>query len=619
MGFIGSDFVLNSTTTGNQEFSSQAVLADGRILVVWDSFESDAPNQDSFPIAIRGRILNSDGSISSPDFIVNTTTAGSQHGASVTALPDGNALVTWQSSIPHTTESNILGHILHSDGTSDGADFVVNAINGMNEGGAGVVTLVDGNVFASWSVTYPSDPDAPYGNPNPNDLFVRILNENGVGQTADLPLNGAQDSLQDSQTVTPLHNGGAFVAWQSFDKGVGAFEIHGRFMNADGTPHTPDFQINADNPLSGNMEPSAATLTDGRVIVTWATNKDIHTGVEGHILNADGTVSGPDFAVFSTTGGAVEPHVTALPDGRALVLWSDFEVATGNNIYARIVNADGTMTDGAFVVNSDMNKEMNDQHPNASVLANGDVLITWTTLNQPVGDEDIHGRILALSHVLNGTPGDDVLNGTTADDVIHGGDGNDIISGGNGNDTLYGDSGHNLIWGNHGNDMFVGGAGTDSFAGGAGIDTVSYIASSSAVHVDLALGTGGSGDAAGDTYDSIENATGSSFNDIIVGNSADNHLQGGDGRDIIFGREGNDTLDGGGGPDALTGGKGNDMLNGGDMPDQLWGNAGNDTLHGGAGSDSLSGGSGIDTADYSDSGISCDRQSCNRYRPRRRC
>ena len=94
---------------------------------------------------------------------------------------------------------------------------------------------------------------------------------------------------------------------------------------------------------------------------------------------------------------------------------------------------------------------------------------------------------------------------------------------------------------------------------------------------------------------------GSSFRDILVGNSAGNHLDGGDGRDIIFGREGNDTLDGGNGVDALTGGKGNDVLHGGNGDDQIWGNAGNDTLHGGVGADTLAGGAGKDTADYNNS------------------
>ena len=65
-------------------------------------------------------------------------------------------------------------------------DFVVSAATGMQEGGVALTTLADGNVFASWSVTYPEDPDAPYGNPNPNDLFGRVLNDNGVPLTGGL-------------------------------------------------------------------------------------------------------------------------------------------------------------------------------------------------------------------------------------------------------------------------------------------------------------------------------------------------------------------------------------------------------------------------------------------------
>ena len=49
----------------------------------------------------------------------------------------------------------------------------------------------------------------------------------------------------------------------------------------------------------------------------------------------------------------------------------------------------------------------------------------------------------------------------------------------------------------------------------------------------------------------IENATGGSGNDIIIGNDADNILIGGDGDDIIYGGRGQDTL---------TGGKGHDIF-----------------------------------------------------------
>ena len=47
----------------------------------------------------------------------------------------------------------------------------------------------------------------------------------------------------------------------------------------------------------------------------------------------------------------------------------------------------------------------------------------------------------------------------------------------------------------------------------------------------------------------IENATGSSYDDILAGNSLHNLLQGGDGNDLLCGRGGNDVLDGGAGTD----------------------------------------------------------------------
>jgi Ca2+-binding RTX toxin-like protein len=61
----------------------------------------------------------------------------------------------------------------------------------------------------------------------------------------------------------------------------------------------------------------------------------------------------------------------------------------------------------------------------------------------------------------------------------------------------------------------------------------------------------------------IENATGGSGDDILIGNAADNVLTGNAGDDHLLGREGNDRLHGGAGDDVLNGGAGNDTLFGG--------------------------------------------------------
>jgi VCBS repeat-containing protein len=101
-----------------------------------------------------------------------------------------------------------------------------------------------------------------------------------------------------------------------------------------------------------------------------------------------------------------------------------------------------------------------------------------------------------------------------------------------------------------GDDLFVGGGFGDRFDGGSGgTDTVSYDNALEGVRVNLSHPPVNTGDAAGDTYTSIENLIGSDFNDSLVGNSSDNVLSGGLGDDSFGGAGGVDTMIGGAGND----------------------------------------------------------------------
>jgi Ca2+-binding RTX toxin-like protein len=113
-------------------------------------------------------------------------------------------------------------------------------------------------------------------------------------------------------------------------------------------------------------------------------------------------------------------------------------------------------------------------------------------------------------------------------------------------DTLRGDSHANYLFGNGGNDTLEGRGGADTLDGGLNTDTASYEHSGAAVNVRLADPLTGAasqasgGDAEGDVLISIENLTGSAFNDTLTGNSAGNVIDGGDGADTMAGRAGND-------------------------------------------------------------------------------
>lgn len=162
---------------------------------------------------------------------------------------------------------------------------------------------------------------------------------------------------------------------------------------------------------------------------------------------------------------------------------------------------------------------------------------------------DAAGDSYSGINYLVGSTGDDTLSGNTVANEINGLDGDDLIQGREGNDTLYGDNG---------DDTLEGGEGADELSGGRGINTASYANATAGVFASLTNSGGNTGEAAGDTYNQIQNLLGSDFNDTLEGDSQANMLAGGSGNDSLIGQNEDDILQGGAGSDTLVGGSGFD-------------------------------------------------------------
>jgi Ca2+-binding RTX toxin-like protein len=168
------------------------------------------------------------------------------------------------------------------------------------------------------------------------------------------------------------------------------------------------------------------------------------------------------------------------------------------------------------------------------------------------------------------------VNGSSGSDGLYGNDRSNVLRGLDGSDVLYGFGGPDTLDGGYGDDFLRSGSGADRLIGGEGRDTADYWLSPVGVEIWLETGVGYYGDAAGDTFDGVEDLIGSPFDDDLWGDEADNHFSGESGQDILKGFDGADRLDAGHGPDTLVGGTGHDQLLGGKDIDTMEGGADGD-------------------------------------------
>src|SRR6266436_6939689 len=91
---VGSEILVNTTTTDNQLQPTVATFSDGRFVVAWT--DNSQTGGDTSETAIRAQIFNPDGTTSGSELLVNTTTIRGQLTPTITTLADGRFVVAWE-------------------------------------------------------------------------------------------------------------------------------------------------------------------------------------------------------------------------------------------------------------------------------------------------------------------------------------------------------------------------------------------------------------------------------------------------------------------------------------------------------------------------------------------
>jgi Ca2+-binding RTX toxin-like protein len=554
---------ISETTAGTRRDPAVAVLSSGATVTVWTDEDGDGSGW-----GIKARLVDADGVPLHDPFTVNTTTAGRQGHAAVTALADGGFVVTWIDAVPYlgSLDFDIRAQVFAADGSPAGSELLIGSGRSDTpvQAEPAVTALAGGGFAIAWIGSDPLLPGLPlvegrlYGAPGTPD---------GTAWSLDRTVADDGHLFDFDVSLSATADGGFWVGWlrSARDEGfevqqAGAFAQH--FL-ADGSANGAVVTIAADVPGSGNGfagpvfdSLAIAAAADGGFVAAW--RADMSSGGDAFTVSARGFDAGGTALADASLLGAHDAFPA--PEAVDIDLLADGSAVVSIEGTAWQVDAAGAALGDSFAIAPGLAFG-----GSADVTAAGDsLMIAWagddavqlaTLVPAPPEPAEVQPftlgantaplvrdiRLAATSGV-----GFDLLTllelSASDPDVTEEGD----------PDPLFFDS----VGIASGGDVLLGPTALE-VSGSPGTMTFDFTIADLAGDTGTALATVDLLDAtSGD--DVLIVAEGTELS-IIEAGDGDDALTGAEGTDYLFGGAGNDRLEGGAGFDVLTGGDGDDV------------------------------------------------------------
>ena len=391
---VGSEFQVNTYTTSFQRRPSVAMDADGDFVVVYSSIGSNGTDTG---YSVQGQRYNADGTTAGSEFQVNTRTTGTQRQPVVAMDADGDFVVIWQSNGSSGNDNSsysIQGQRYNADGTTADTEFQVNTYTTNGQFDPAVAMDADGDFVVIWHSSGSSGTDT-----DSNSVQGQRYNAAGVAQGSEFQVNTYTTGSQNRVAVAMDADGDFLVSWTSQGSSgtdIGTdFSVLAQRYNASGVAQGSEFQVNTYT--TGNQFASSVVMhADGDFIVVWGSNGSSGTdtiggSVQGQRYNADGTTNGSEFQINTyTTGGQNDPFIAMEADGDFVVVWesggSGDTDTDSNSVQGQRYNADGTTNGSQFEVNTYTTNSQGD--PRVAMDADGDFAVVWLSRGSSGTDND---------------------------------------------------------------------------------------------------------------------------------------------------------------------------------------------------------------------------------------
>jgi len=478
----GTEFQVNTETSGNQDIASVAPLSGGGFVIVWVS-----NGQDGGGLGIYGQRYDDSGNTAGSEFRINTQTSDNQGYPCIEALTGGGFVVAWYSDNQDGSSGGVYGQRYDGSGNAVGSEFLVNTQTSNAQSNANIGALSNGGFVVTWS-SYTQD-GSSWG------VYGQRYDSSGNTVGSEFRVNSTTASDQTGSHVTALSGGGFVVVWESVDQDGSLRGIYGQRYDSSGNTAGSEFRANTTT--AGSQEYGAViSLSDGGFFVTWTSggNQDgSGQGMYGQRFDGSGDTVGSEVR-FNTTTASDQWYGsgTELASGEIVAVWSsNGQDGGGAGVYGQRLDAQGNLMGSEFQVNTvTTGDQLATFRGPVAALPDGGFVVTWESAGQDGSGKGIYAQRFdadgnkAAPVTITGTGNADTLTGGDVADVISGAGGNDVIDGGGGSDSLSGGDGDDTLSGGSGTDQLNGGIGADRLTGGAGNDLFAYAESHIGTNAD---------------------------------------------------------------------------------------------------------------------------------------
>ena len=379
----GNEFLVNTTTLGDQVDPTVAMDAFGNFVITWASL-----GQDGSGWGIYAQRFTANGMALGAEFRVNTKTDSDQSAPSVACNGLGNFVITWTSRDQDGSDLGIYAQRYDLSGLAAGGEFRVNTFTaGAQSDSAVAMNLLNSEFIVTWSSTGQDG--------SGSGIYAQRYNANGGSAGSEFRVNTttANDQI-DPQIANNRLNGSFIITWSSRNQDGSGLGIYAQRFSVGGVAQGAEFRVNTTT--AGDQSDSAVAMdAAGNIFVTWTSlDANVDRQVYGQQISSNGQLEESQFVVNNTTNGDQQSSSVAIDFlGNVIVVWCGYSVADSNGVSAARYRTDLNKFEAHEHTNDHDHTQKNSQHnTDASSLTHAE------TGSRPVAT---HALMMSLDDTAN--------------------------------------------------------------------------------------------------------------------------------------------------------------------------------------------------------------------------